>query len=184
MTLLFGNKQKYAVGRMKKPHKKNCMWSAEKKIEVVTKYLAIGNLREVSENTGVSYTLIRQWRGEDWWKEIEEEIRNSRHLEVDTKLSRIVDKSLELLQDRLVNGDFVLNQKTGEVHRKPVSIRDANKIAGDMLARQAANEKLAKEVKDTNQRQTIQDQLAHLAQEFAKFNGKAPIQVIEMVEEV
>jgi hypothetical protein len=176
--------KKLAVGRMKKVHKPNGSWAPEKKIEVVTKWLAIGNLRKVSEDTGVDYGLIRQWRIEPWWQEIEAEIKASRHTHVDNKLSRIVDKSLELLQDRLENGDFVLNQKTGEIHRKPISIRDANKVAVDMLTRQVANEKLQVEVKDTNQKQTIQDQLKLLAAEFAKFNGKAPIQVVDIVAEV
>ena len=175
---------KLAVGRMKKVHKPDGKWSPEKKIEVVTKWLAIGNLRQVSEDTGVSYGLMRRWRIEPWWQEIEAEIKASRHTQVDNKLSKIVDKSLELLQDRLENGDFVLNQKTGEVFRKPISIRDANKVAVDMLTRQVAQEKLQVEVKDTNQKQTIQDQLKLLADEFAKFNGKAPIQVIDMAVEV
>jgi len=163
-----------AVGRMKKPHKPKGHWSPEKKIEVVTKWLALGNMRQVSEDTQVSYQLIRQWRTEPWWKEIEAEVRASRVHTVDTKLSRIVDKSLELLQDRLENGDFVLNQKTGEVHRKPISALVANKVAVDMLTRQVAQQKLEVEVQDTNTKQTIQDQLAMLAREFAKFNGSNP----------
>lgn len=187
-TLLFKNPLgPLKVGRMKKPHKPKGHWSPEKKIEVVTKWLAIGNMRKVSEDTGVSYVLIREWRTQPWWKEIEAEIRASRVALVDTKLSRIVDKSLELLQDRLVNGDFVLNQKTGEVHRKPVSALVANKVAVDMLTRQVAQQKLEVEVKDTNTKQTIQDQLKMLAAEFAKFNGSNPQLIVagpvETIEE-
>lgn len=175
--------KKLAVGRLKKVHKPNGTWAPEKKIEVVTKWLALGNLRQVSEDTGVDYGLVRKWRTEPWWMEIEAEIKASRHTQVDNKLSRIVDKSLELLQDRLENGDFILNQKTGEVMRKPVALKDVNKVAVDMLTRQVAQEKLQVTVKDTNQKQTIQDQLKMLADEFAKFNGKAPIQIIDMVVE-
>lgn len=169
---------------MKKPHKPQGTWAPEKKIEVVTKWLAIGNMRQVAEDCGVSYTLCREWKTMPWWKEVEQEVRNSRRFTTDTKLSKIVDKSLELLQDRLENGDFVLNQKTGEVFRKPINVRDANKVAADMLTRQNANEKLQVNVQDSNQKQTIQDQLAMLAKAFAEFNGKAPIEVVEMVEEV
>ena len=175
---------KLAVGRMKKVHKPNGTWAPEKKIEVVTKWLALGSLKQVAADTGVDYGLIRKWRTQAWWSEIEAEVRASRHMQVDNKLSRIVDKSLALLQDRLENGDFVLNQKTGEVMRKPISIRDANKVAVDMLTRQVAQQKLEVEVKDTNQKQTIQDQLKMLAEEFSKFNGKAPIQVIDITPAV
>jgi len=176
--------KKLAVGRMKKVHKPNGTWAPEKKIEVVTKWLALGSLKQVAADTGVDYGLIRKWRTQSWWSEIEAEVRASRHMQVDNKLSRIVDKSLALLQDRLENGDFVLNQKTGEVMRKPISIRDANKVAVDMLTRQVAQQKLEVEVKDTNQKQTIQDQLKMLAEEFSKFNGKAPIQVIDITPAV
>lgn len=153
-------------------HKPGYKFPVEKRIEVVTKWLAIGNMREVSELTGVSYQLCRMWKREPWWKEIEEEVIAARSRSLDTKLSRIVDKSLATIQDRLEHGDVVFNQKTGEVVRKEVSLKDATKVATDLLTRQAVIQKQEKEVVTQQNTGSIQDQLKMLAMEFAKFNKR------------
>ena len=165
-------------------HKPGYKFPAEKRIEVVTKWLGLGNMRLVAELTGVSYQLCREWKTSEWWQELVDEVKASRSLQLDTKLSKIVDKSLETIADRLENGDVVFNQKTGQVVRKEVSLKDATKVATDLLTRQAVLQKLEHEQVVQKDQGTIQDQLKLLAQEFAKFNGRntGPIQDIPFVE--
>ena len=85
-------KEKYSLdnkslnlNRVKYTHEKNCKFPVEKRIEVITKQLALGNMRLVADLTGVSYGLIRIWKTQPWWKEMELEIRNSRKARVDDK---------------------------------------------------------------------------------------------------
>ena len=165
-------------------HKPGYKFPVEKRIEVVTKWLALGNMRLVSELTGVSYQLCRMWKQMDWWKELEAEIKASRNIQVDNKLSKIVDKSLDTIADRLDNGDVVFNQKTGTVVRKEVSLKDATKVATDLLTRQAVLQKQDTDTVTQSNTQTIQDQLKNLALEFAKFNKKntGPVEDITFVE--
>ena len=172
------NKNLSIVRATKHVHKPGYKFPVEKRIEVVTKYLALGNMRLVSELTGVSYQLCRMWKREPWWRELEDEVRASRTLALDNKLSKIVDKSLDTIADRLENGDVVFNQKTGEVVRKEVSLKDATKVATDLLTRQAVVQKQEKEVVAIQNTGTIQDQLKMLAMEFAKFNktNTGPVQ--------
>ena len=151
-------------------HKPGYKFPVEKRIEVVTKYLALGNMRLVSELTGVSYQLCRDWKTMPWWKELENEIRASRTLALDNKLAKIVDKSLDTIADRLDNGDVVFDQKSGTVVRKEVSLKDATKVATDLMTRQAVLQKQEKEEVVQQSTSTIQDQLRMLAMEFAKFN--------------
>lgn len=159
-------------------HRPGYKFPVEKRIEVVTKYLALGNMRLVSELTGVSYQLCREWKTAPWWKELEDEIRAARTLALDNKLAKIVDKSLDTIADRLEHGDVVFDQKSGKVVRKEVSLKDATKVATDLMTRQAVIQKQEKEVVAVQNTSTIQDQLRMLAAEFAKFNktNTGPIQ--------
>jgi hypothetical protein len=165
--------KKLSIQRARKHvHKPGYKFPVEKRIECVTKYLALGNLRLVSELTGVSYGLIREWRTAPWWYELEAEIKASRILQVDNKLSKIVDTSLSMVQDRLEFGDFVFNQKSGEVVRKPVSLRDATRTASDLMTRQVALHKESSENTTSIATASVADQLKLLADEFAKFNKR------------
>lgn len=169
------------------PHARNATWPVEKKIEAVTTYLALGNLRQVAAVTGVSHGMIKQWRIAPWWKELETEIIASRRIASGNKLSKIVDKSLDVIDDRLDNGDFVYNSKSGEVHRKPVTLRDATTAANALMQRAAIIEKLNKDEAVVDATQTIQEQLVSLAAEFAKMNkrdnsGATTVEFIESVD--
>jgi S-adenosylmethionine:tRNA-ribosyltransferase-isomerase (queuine synthetase) len=112
------------------------------------------------------------WKQEKWWQEIVDEVQLSRHNQVNTKLSKIVDKSLKMIDDRLTNGDFIFNNKTGTVERKEVSLKDATKVATDLLTRQAVLQKQEQEQTVQQTAGTIKDQLAMLAAEFARFNKR------------
>jgi hypothetical protein len=163
---------------VKYTHEKNCKYPVEKRIEVITKQLALGNMRLVADLTGVSYGLIRIWKGQPWWKEMELEIRNSRKARVDDKLNKIIDKALDTIEDRLDKGDFVYDQKKGEISRKPVSLKEARGAANDLMQRQIAVEKLAQEEKHLTNTSTIKDQLADLALQFAAFNTTRTLEVV------
>ena len=115
----------------------------------------------------------------DWWKEYEFDIANAKKTETSNKLSKIVDKSLALLEDRLDNGDYVVNQKTGEVCRRPVQIRDINQVMNNVLLRQEAIDKQRRE-QPVKKEESIHDLLKTLAMEFSKFNGKKTPEIIDV----
>lgn len=166
------------IKRINAGHVKGFRWPVEKKIEVVTKWLALGNLRLVAELTGVSYGIIRLWKLEPWWADLVAEIRSSRDIQVDNKLSKIVDKALETVSDRLENGDIKYNRKTGLVYREPIQAITAHKIGNDLISRQIDISQ--KRVVETAEKKTekIEDTLRLLALEFAKFNTKRTIDVV------
>lgn len=150
-----------------KRHKKNHMWPKEKKLQVVVQYLALGSLKLVSATTGMDYALLRQWKLQPWWKEFENEIRNTENLKLDTKLSSLVERSLEVVADRMQDGDHIYNQKTGQIIRKPVSMKDAAKVSVDLLTKRELLRGNATARTETNVI-PMQDQLANLAKEFAR----------------
>lgn len=167
-----------SLQRINIPHKKNYKFPPEKRIEAVTKYLLVGNLRLTAELCGISYQLAKQWKQMDWWKDLEAEIRATRHVKVDNKLSKIVDKSLAAVEDRIDNGEIKVNRKTGEVFREPVSALTANKVANDLLMRQNEFSKRTIEETSSQKQATIADQIAELAKQFEQFNKARTVTVV------
>lgn len=166
----------------KKKHEPKAWWPMEKKIEVVSQWLVLGNMKQVAAMTGVSYDLIRQWKTQGWWKELELEIRQTQNIEMDTKLSKIVDRSLDAVLDRVENGDFIYDQKSGEIRRKPAALRDLHRVSVDTISKRELLRGNATERKETTQ-VSINEQLKMLAAEFAKWQTKPKETIdVEMVE--
>ena len=145
-------------------------YSSEVKQDVLTKMLALGNQRLVSKLTGVEYATISTWKKTDWWQEMSDQLRLEQATKLDTSLSSVVEKSLEVVADRLENGEHVLNNKTGALIRKPVSMRDSARVASDLLARQSILRKVDNAAPE--QKESMKDILGTLAREFAKYAKK------------
>lgn len=140
----------------------------------------------VSAITGVSYDLVREWKQQPWWKEMEAEIRTTQNIEMDTKLSKIVDKSLDATLDRIENGEHYIDNKTGDLKRRPVALRDVARVSVDMLSKRELIRGNATERKESTQ-MPIADQLALLAKEFAKWQQKPQdvidVEMVEVIED-
>lgn len=155
----------------------------EKRIEIVKLYLITGSRRKTAEMAEISLQTLDRYRDQPWWDEVVAEIKKQRDSKVVHKLSSIVERALEVVEDRLENGDIVLNNKTGTLVRKPVPLREASKAAVELLARQQQIEKQADEA--TVQQSTVKETLGLLAAEFSKWSkqvSKSNAQVIDFTE--
>jgi len=167
---------------MNLPAKKE-RYSWEQKVEVATKYMQLGNMRLVSELTEVPYQTIADWRKTDWWPDLIDEIKTIKRSKTGAKLAEIIEQSIFVVQDRLENGDFVLNNKTGEINRRPVSLRDAAQVTNQLITRQLQMEELAEKL--VNRKESVKETLSMLAREFAKMTReqeKIKAQTIEFKE--
>jgi hypothetical protein len=174
-----------SLSRQKAKHRKHATWPPEKRIEVVSQYLVLGNMALVAAVTGVDHSLIRAWKAQPWWKDYENQIRATENVQMDTKLSKIVDKSLDAVLDRVENGDFIYDNKSGEIKRKPVNMKDAAKVSVDLITKRELLRGNATERKETTQ-VSVADQLKELALEFAKWQNpkKQPdLELVEIVDE-
>ncbi len=173
------------IQNLAKKHKPNTSWSQEAKIQAVSQYLVLGNMALVSSTTGIPHQLLRAWKGQAWWKEVEQQVRATENLQMDTKLSKIVDKSLDAVLDRVENGEFFYDQKTGQVRRKPANLRDIAKVSVEILSKRELLRGNATERKEMTQ-VSVADQLKELALEFAKWQiptkPKQETLDVEMVE--
>lgn len=144
-------------------------WKESKRIEVVTMYLSTGSLAETSRITGVPYPTMEGWKRQDWWKELVDKIQSEEDQKLDAKTSKIIDKALDQLLDRIENGEHIYDQKTGTIKRAPAKIRDLNTAFTSILdKRQLLRNKPTKIV----EQQSTAIQLQNLAESFAKFVQK------------
>jgi hypothetical protein len=104
-----------------------------KKTEVVTTWLALGKVPMVEAVTGVPRATIRQWKLQPWWQEMVDTIQTESNQELDTKLSKIIERSLDAVNERIEGGEFILDSKTGTVKRVPVKLKDVHRVAVDLL---------------------------------------------------
>ena len=141
-------------------------YSDAKKIEVVTSYIALGKAPMVEAVTGVPRDLIRQWKMQPWWKELELEIRSEETAELDTKLAKIVDRTLDCIIDRVDNGDFILDSRSGTIKRVPVKLKDVHRVSTDLIDKRIL---LKKQEYVAQDKTTIDDVIKKLATQFAEF---------------
>ena len=162
--------QPLSLKNLAKKHKPKENWSQEAKIQVVAQYLVLGNMALVSSVTGVPHQLIRAWKAQPWWKDVENQVRATENLQMDNKLSKIVDRSLDAVLDRVENGEWFYDQKTGTVKRKPANLRDVARVSVDILSKRELLRGNATERKEVTQ-VSVDEQLKALALEFARWQS-------------
>lgn len=148
------------------------VWTESKKREVIHTYLVTGNVAMTARIMDVPEDTLRYWRRQDWWDEWVREIRHSGKVELSGKMKKIVEASVAVIEDRILNGDFVFDQKSGEVVRKPVNLKDAHKVAIDMVDRQGLLEQEVDGGVSSGDSRNIATSLEKLAEAFTKFAEK------------
>lgn len=148
----------------------NGWWSDKKRIELVQTYCVMGNLRLASATLGIPEVTARRWKAQPWWKEAEAEIRQGGKLTLSGKLSDLVNKVFVSLEDRIANGDWVHNPRTGKLERKPVSAAVINNIMKDTINQAVTLEKLG--VEETVSQEGIEARLDKLREELLNAAGK------------
>lgn len=154
----------------------NGWWSEGERVEAVKTYLVLGNMAEVSRATGVPYDTLRKWQYSDWWSEIEEALNHEDNFSLSVKLRNRISKAVDIVEDRLDNGDFQYDPRTGKFIRKPVSLRDTWKVAEGMTKTKMNLDNVP--LQKASQ-QAITETLVKLTEEFQKMAAKRPARTID-----
>lgn len=171
-----------------KPPERGMDWPVEKKAEVVGQFLILGNMKLVAATTGVPYATLKKWKSSPWWGELVEEIRSTQNIKMDATLTELVELSLQAAYDRIVNGDYIYDQKSGEIRRKPAALRDIHRIAVDLLSkREFLRDRVEGKSGDT--KVTIEEHLKLMAKEMAKWvdtkkKDVIDVQSVEILEDI
>ena len=145
-----------------------------KKLEVVTTYLALGKVPMVEAVTGVNRHTIRQWKMQPWWMEMVDQIQTDSDQELDAKLAKIIDRSLDAVTDRIENGDFIFDPKSGSIRRSPVKLKDVHRVSVDLIDKRDLIRKRPQEKIEQAATVDILRKLATQFAEWAKIHVKEP----------
>lgn len=151
-------------------------WSQKQKYEAVALYKMVGSLRAVGATLGIPEETMRNWHQSEWWRQIEDEIATEARVKRSKRLDSLVDKATEIVEDRLENGDFIYDVKSGTLRRKPVNAVTAGKILATAVDKQVMLENLARDAKKAVSQEKVQDRLAFLLEEMHKFAKAKTIQ--------
>lgn len=145
-------------------------WSDAQKLETVKTFLMTGNLAMTARILKIPDDTVRRWVKTTWWTEIVDDLRTQDELLLSTRLQKIVSKTLDVVEDRLEHGDYVYDQKSGAMRRKPVALRDAHKVGLDLDNKRELI--LSRQAPRASEEQ-IDDKLLKLAKSFADIvNGR------------
>ncbi len=152
-------------------------WPEEKKVEAATIHAACGNTSRTAELTKIPVNTIRAWKEEEWWMVLQARIRREGNEEVDNKLSKIVAKALDKIEDAVEHGNYSYDVKRGTLHRVPINARDLAIVTNSAFdKRQLLRGEATKIVKAVN----TEEHLDKLAEKFIEavrkkgMGGKSP----------
>ena len=154
-------------------------WSDSQKLEAVKCWRLTGNLAATAAALNIPLVTVKSWRYSQWWTDLVRDLRQESNIALTARLKKIAAKSLDLVEDRLENGDWVLNNKTGKLMLKPIGVRDLSVITNTTLTHIDKIEGQPQREADTKK---TMDQLTLLAQKFEEFSKKkAPVQVTDVI---
>jgi hypothetical protein len=141
-------------------------WDYKSRVTAVTAYLATGSNTEAAAVIGATEGTIRNWRKAQWWEELALEIKQRKNDELDAKLSKIIDKVAETIEDRLDNGEAHYDTRTHEIVRVPVKMKDAAVVGAIGFDKRQL---LRGDVTSRSETITTEQRLQSLADQFKGF---------------
>ena len=144
-------------------------WPQSKKTEAVLTWLTTGNMSQTSVMLGVPLQTLNLWKRSTWWKDIVDGIHDDDKVELDAKYQKIIRKALTVVDDRLENGNFMMDQKTGQIVRVPVNMADTHRVMKDLVDQQLTL-RIDKKTEEINL-ETVNDKLKKLAEQFQTMAG-------------
>jgi hypothetical protein len=153
------------------------------KTEAVEAFIMLGgNMKATAIALGMHRSTLIRWSKTEWWKNIYDDVKQQDNIVLSLRLQKIVARSLDLVEDRLEKGDFFYDQKTGQVVRKEVSLRDAHAVFKDSFIVKESIEKPQTALTDQS---SIGDKLLELAKQFETFasqqKAKPKVEVTDVI---
>lgn len=155
------------VGGRPKKHgtDKHTWYSEDDRIRAAATYAMVGNAAEAARITGLPSDRIRRWKTEPWWHQVIERIRSEKDDELDVKFTKIIDKTVDIINDRLEKGDTVYDARNQTFVQKPVAAKETAVITSIFMDKRT----LLRDKQSKHQEsEAVMDRIKKLADEFDK----------------
>lgn len=148
-------------------------FNLEQKTDACALYCVYGDVDQVSEMTGIPAKHLREWKDEPWWKEIQKKVFVEQNEKLASRISGVLDKSLDHLVDRLDNGDYLWDVRKSKLVRKPVDTKVLANVFNTLVTRRQL---IRGEPTSISSQIAVDDRLKLLAQQFEKFANAKEIE--------
>lgn len=154
---------------------------APKQLEVAGFFAVTGSFEKTAELAKTTPAQVRKWRKEPWFQELLDEVREENDDRVDAKFTEALDIALDLIKDRMVNGDFHVLRDGSQI-RKPVNLKDLTISEAIIVDKRQILRKKPTSITETQtSSEHVLEKLANTFIELAQ-NKKKTKEVIEDVE--
>jgi hypothetical protein len=150
-------------------------FNLEQKTDACALYCVYGDVDQVSELTGIDSKFLRQWKDEPWWSEIQKKVFVEQNEKLASRISGVLDRSLDHLVDRLDNGDYLWDVRKSKLVRKPVDTKVLSNLFNNLVTRRQL---IRGEPTSITTQVAVDDRLKLLAEQFEKFANAKEIEAI------
>lgn len=136
------------------------------KVDAATLYAVYGDTAQTAELAQVPESVIRGWKQEPWWIEIQKQVYQEQNEKLAARISSVLDSTITHLEDRLERGDEKLNPKTGEI----VTVKVEASVLAKMFETMSHQRRITRgEPTSFTQKSNIDSRLQLLEKTFLKF---------------
>lgn len=165
--------------RLKQPRHNTHWYPEEDKIEACTLWAVTRDIDKVHGITSIPKWAIRRWMKEPWWDNVVQQVRKEQNELLDAQLTKVIGKAVEVIQDRIENGEVYVDRKTKEQYRVPVNVKSAS-IALEVTAKErhlirGEATTRSESVSDDQKLAKLKDQFEKLAQS-KQINTEPPME--------
>ena len=150
-------------------------YTTDDRISAAMAYVTEGNLKAVERVTNISYNTLKLWKDLEWWPIALDFCHRRKDKELEGKLTRIINDSVNEISDRVRNGDWSV-QKDGNKVRVPMKARDLAVITNLIYDKRAM---LRGESPALLQKTSQEDKLKQLENKFNEFSAQLKAKTIE-----
>ena len=168
------------VGRPPTYRKNPNYFSMSQKTDAATLYCVYGDMDEVSKLTDVPVKVLREWKQEPWWVEIQKQIYVEQNDKLSSRISGVLETAIEQIVDRLEHGDQTYNPKTGEITRKPIEAKVLTSLFDSLSHQRRVNRGEPTQITAKVQ---VDDRLKKLEEAFVRFANAKEINPEEVIED-
>lgn len=165
---------------VKKARHRTNWWPEDVKIEVATLWAATKDYDTVSKLAKVPVGQIKKMMTEPWWQHVVDKVRKEKNDVLDEKITQALDKTVDIVLDRLQNGETQYYHKTGEYIKVPVKIREIAQMSAHMFTQRQL---IRGEATTRTEVSTTEQKLAKMKETFeALANSKGINPKAEIIE--
>jgi hypothetical protein len=161
-----GGRWRYVAAPRKTSAAQRGHWAESVKLKALAFFVACGSRSMTAREFNIPVDTLNGWMKTDWWKERIRDVQNEDHDKMDVKLTKALNKALDEVMDRIENGEYVFDPKTGKTKVVPAKLRDLNVAFNSLMDKRQL---IRKQPTKIVEQQTTASQLQNLADQFAQF---------------